>query len=136
MLNFLLNQRLNLEKHFQTRTISMLEAIANQEQRQLQGFKSLANDSFSETLAYLRDNKDETHRRAFQDALEGIRKGEMIYKNDIVMEHMMQIYRQKSANLRNLSDEEQSKLLSLTAEQRESIANRDRIAKTEYLKSA
>lgn len=31
MLNFLLNQRLNLEKHFHTRTIQMLESIANQE---------------------------------------------------------------------------------------------------------
>ena len=52
------------------------------------------------------------------------------------MENLMKIYRQKTANLKNLSQEEQSKLLSLTAEQRESIANRDRIAKTEYLKSA
>lgn len=52
------------------------------------------------------------------------------------MENIMRLYKQKTTNLKNLSDEEQSKLLALTAEQRESIANRDRIAKTEYLKSA
>ncbi len=136
MLNFLVNQRLNLEKHFHNRTIAMLESIANQEQRQLQSFKQIAVDSFNETLTHLRENPEETHKRSFQQALEGIRKGEMNYSNDIVMENLMKTFKEKTAKLKNLTPEEEGKLLSLTAEQRESISSQDRIAKNEYLKSA
>lgn len=60
----------------------------------------------------------------------------MNYSNDIVMENLMKTFKEKTAKLKNLTPEEEGKLLSLTAEQRESISSQDRIAKNEYLKSA
>lgn len=84
----------------------------------------------------MRANPENTHWKAFQAALEGIRNGEMNYNNDIVMETLKQTFKDKTKNLWSLTPEEESKLLSLTADQRETIIAQDRIAKNEYLKTA
>lgn len=60
----------------------------------------------------------------------------MNYNNDIVMETLKQTFKDKTKNLRSLTPQEESKLLSLTADQRDQIVAQDRIAKNEYLKSA
>lgn len=60
----------------------------------------------------------------------------MNYNNDIVMETLKQTFKDKTKTLRSLTPQEESKLLSLTADQREQIVAQDRIAKNEYLKSA
>lgn len=52
------------------------------------------------------------------------------------METLKQTFKDKTKNLKNLTPQEESKLLSLTADQRETIVAQDRIAKNEYLKSA
>lgn len=59
----------------------------------------------------------------------------MNYNNDIVMETLKQTFKDKTKNLKNLTPQEESKLLSLTADQRETIVAQDRIAKNEYLKN-
>lgn len=58
----------------------------------------------------------------------------MSYDNDIVKDTMLSIFKEKTAKLKSLSPEEESRMLSLTSEQREQIATQDRIAKNEYLK--
>lgn len=52
------------------------------------------------------------------------------------METLKQTFKDKTKTLRSLTPQEESKLLSLTADQREQIVAQDRIAKNEYLKSA
>lgn len=114
----------------------MLESISNQEQKQLHNIKHIAQESFNDALKSILSDKHETHRKAFQAALTGIKKGEMSYENDIVKETMLSIFKEKTAKLKNLTPEEESRMLSLTAEQREQVATQDRIAKNEYLKTA
>lgn len=77
----------------------MLENISNQEQRQLTNIKTYAVEAFNESLQKLRENKEDTHRRSFEQALEGIRKGEMDYNNDLVKVTMLEVFKNKTSEL-------------------------------------
>lgn len=57
-MNYLINSRLNLEKHFHNRTIQMLENVSKFENNNLQKLKDLATQSFKETVEDLNNNKE------------------------------------------------------------------------------
>lgn len=59
-MNYLINSRLNLEKHYHTRTVQMLENIIKFETTNLQKLKELAMQSFKETVNDLNNNKEDT----------------------------------------------------------------------------
>ena len=69
----------------------------------------------------------------FQSALAGIRKGVMEYDNDPLLPILSNEINSRTEAYKGLSAEEESKLLSLTAEQKRIITENDKATKTEFL---
>lgn len=68
----------------------------------------------------------EIQEKAFQDALDGIKEGRMLYKNDPLLPILQGEMNTRISHFKGLSKEEESKLLSLTSDQRRIIADQDR----------
>jgi hypothetical protein len=115
LLNYLVNSRMNVEKHFHNRTITMLNNITKFEESNLHEFKGIAIECFQETVKEIHSNKN-TKRSAFEAALDGIRSGEMNYQNDIVLPNLIDKIKAKTQALKSLSKEEEAKMLSLSAQ--------------------
>lgn len=117
VMNYLISQRQNIEKHFHNWTINMLNNIAKFEESNLAQLKNIATTAFAETVQEITSNEG-TKWKAFESALDGIRKGEMNYKNDVVLPTLISKIKEKTSKLKELSAEEEAKMLSLTANQR------------------
>lgn len=133
--NFLTNERLNLEKHFHDRTVTMLNQIVSYEQMNLKNkMLSLAQDAFNATIERVESDADGSIKeQSFQAALNGIRKGEMDFTGDPVLPILQEELSKRVQDLKNMTPEEESKLLSLTADQKRSLINMDKVAKESYL---
>jgi hypothetical protein len=70
--------------------------------------------------------KSDIQSQAFEDALEGIRSGQMSYTKDPLLPLLQDEMNKRIAHFKGLSKEEEGKLLSLTADQRRIIADQDR----------
>lgn len=81
----------------------------------------------------MKSDEEQTKRRSFEAALEGIRKSQCDYATDGVMDILREKIADKTANLKSLTPEEESKLLALTSQQKGVVANMDRTAKSSYL---
>lgn len=138
LVNYLTNERLNLEKHFHDRTVAMLSNIATFEEQNLRNrAATLAREAFAETLKKVENDTDGSVRRqAFVAALEGIKKGSMDFKSDPVLPLLQTELAARTASLKALSPAEQGKLLSLTEDQKKSLAQMDRATKDAYLGAA
>jgi len=73
---------------------------------------------------------------AFQSALSGIRAGVMTYENDPILPMIQEEMAGKLSQFQGLSAAEESALLSLTKEQRNSVVSSDRQQKNEFLAAA
>lgn len=138
LVNFLTNQRLNLEKHFHDRTVSMLNQIKSFENQNLKNkLKSVTQEAFDATLAKVEsDPEGEIYEQSFQAALDGIRKGQMDYAEDPVLPIMREELASRVAALKTMSPEEESRLLSLSSDQRKAVAQSDKTTKDAYLTEA
>jgi len=136
LVNYLTNEKLNLEAHFHTRTLNMLKAISNYEQQNLRThLKDIVLGSFDTVQKALSDpsQKKEIQSLSFKSALLGISSGAMKYENDPLLPMLQNEMQKRIAHFKGLTPEEEGKLLSLTAEQRRVIADLDRKAKEDYL---
>lgn len=136
LINYLTNEKLNLEQHFHGRVNNMLRMIQNYESTNLRNhLKEIAMGSFEKVQSAIRDpaSKGEIQRAAFQSALSGITSGLMKYENDPLLPLLQKEMKDRIAHFKGLTPEEESKLLSLNSEQRRTIADMDRKAKIEYL---
>lgn len=136
MVTFLTNERQNLEKHFHDRTLSMLRNITSYEEQNLKNkLSSIAQAALKATLEKVENDEGGIKEQSFNDALEGIRNGKMDYKEDPVLPILKEEITKRTAELKGLSPEEESRMLSLTDDQRKSVAQADRAAKDAYLTS-
>lgn len=134
LMNYLSNSKLNLDKHFHNRAVSMLGSIKRFETENMSSqLRGVAQSALDSTLKALQTDPEGTRRSSFEAALEGIRRGQMDYANDPVMPVLREQIASKAAHLKSLSAEEESQLLALTETQRNAIANQDRSAKDGYL---
>jgi hypothetical protein len=139
LVNFLTNEKLNVEAHFHGRAVNMLKQVAAFEQANLRNhLREIALGSFDKVAAAIKEpgTKDSVQQAAFQAALAGIRSGLMKYEHDPLLPLLQSEMQARIAHFKGLSAEEESKLLSLTKEQRKVIADNDRKAKVEYLSTA
>lgn len=138
MVNFLTNERLNLEKHFHERTVAMLHQIQGFEQQNLKNkLRSVTQSAFDATLARVEaDPEGKIYDQCFTAALDGIKKGSMDFKMDPVLPIMTEELSTRVADLKNMTDEEESKLLSLNFDQRKAVVQTDGSAKDAYLRAA
>lgn len=137
LVNFLTNERLNLEKHFHDRTVGMLSTIASYEQQNLKNkLSTIAQESFAATMERVNSDHDgSVQEAAFEDALDGITKGKMTFAKDPVMPILQEEINSRTADLRNLTPEQESAMLSLKPDQLKSVAQMDKAAKDGYLTS-
>lgn len=84
--------------------------------------------SFDKVQSSLKDpqSKKEIQKQAFQAALNGITSGVMKYDNDPLLPILQNEMQSRIAHFKGLTPEEESKLLSLSQEQRRVIADLDR----------
>lgn len=134
MVTFLTNERLNLEKHFHERALNMLTNISNYEQQNMKNkLSQITQEAFDATLRRVEQDDGTIKKQAFDCALEGIRQGRMDFKNDPIMPIMQEELSKRTSELKGLTPEQESAMLSLTDDQRKSIAQMDRSAKDAYL---
>lgn len=135
LINFLTNERLNLEEHFHKRTLNMLNTIASYEQQNLKSkLSTIAQESFAATLEKVEEDADGAIKeQAFEAALEGIKKGKMTFESDPIMPLLQEEISSRTEEFKDLTPEEESALLSLKPEQRLSVIQMDKAAKDAYL---
>ncbi len=78
----------------------------------------------------------EIKRASFRSALDGIRTGMMTYKDDLILPMIEVEMAERLQKFKGLALAEESKLLSLTPQQRNTVAENDRKAKMEFLTQA
>ncbi len=107
----------------------MLKSITNFEQQNMRNhIRDIAVGSFDKVQSAIKDpaQMKEVQKAAFKAALAGISSGVMKYENDPLLPMLQQEMDQRIRHFKGLSAEEESKLLSLTQEQKRVIADLDR----------
>ena len=138
LVNFLTNSRANVEGHIHDRAQTMLNAIERYEQANLKSIvSSISTDSFAEISKQLADptTRAAIQDQFFQSALAGLRKGVMEYENDPLLPILQNEISKRTDSYKNLSAEEEQKLLMLNDTQKRAILDADKAAKATYLAS-
>lgn len=136
LVNFLINSRINLENHMYNRATNMLQSIQRYEQSNLRNIvNSIGEQAFAKVQESISNaaSSAEIQEAAFQSALQGIRSGRMTYENDPLLPILRSEIESRTQAYQGLSAQEESKLLSLNADQKRIIADGDRKAKQEFL---
>jgi hypothetical protein len=138
LVNFLTNEKLNLEGHFHERALNMLRGIQRFEKNNMEAHvQRIAEESWNSVIDSVKtSNKEAFQKSSFQSALNGISSGIMSYEGDEVLPMLNAEIEKRTAEFKGLSAEEEGKLLSLTSQQKNTIAEQDRKAKVEYLTKA
>ena len=136
LINYLTNEKLNLEQHFHGRVNNMLKMIQNYENQNMRNhIREIATGSFETVQKTVRDpaTKAIIQKAAFLSALDGIKNGIMTYSNDPLLPLLQSEMEKRIAHFKGLSHEDESKLLSLSSDQRRFVSDQDRKAKIDYL---
>ena len=136
LVNFLSNSRLALEHHMHDRAVNMISSIQRFEAQNLKTIvNAIGDDSFAKVKSAITDaaQQADIQEAAFQSALDGIRQGSMTYNNDPLLPILRNEINSRTSAYQGLSAEEESKLLSLNADQKRIISENDRKAKNEFL---
>ena len=114
----------------------MLTAIERYEGNNLKVLmNSIVSNAVAKVNSALEDpsHRDKILQASFESALIGIRTGKMEYVNDPILPILSEEINKRTAEFKSLTPAQESKLLSLTAEQKKFIADMDKKAKDEYL---
>lgn len=136
LINYLTNEKLNLEQHFHGRVNNMLKMIQNYENQNMRNhIREIATGSFETVQKTVRDpaTKAIIQKAAFLSALDGIKNGIMTYSNDPLLPLLQSEMEKRIAHFKGISHEDESKLLSLSSDQRRFVSDQDRKAKIDYL---
>jgi hypothetical protein len=114
LVNFLTNSKLNAEANFHNRALSMLTQVRNFEQANLKNkMKEIAQGSLDKVFQQVNDPSSaaKIKRSSFEAALDGIKSGQMTYKNDLILPLFESEMKERMEKFRGLSPEEESELL-------------------------
>jgi len=134
--NYLTNSRNEVERHFHVRAHNMLQSIERFEQSNL---KTLLNNVTSSAVSKVNEalanpqEKERILQASFESALNGIRAGKMEYVNDPLLPILTEEISRRSKELKSLNAAEESKLLSLNADQKRIVAENDKKDKEAFL---
>jgi hypothetical protein len=134
--NYLDNEKKNLEKHFYERTVTMLKSIENMENNNVKHkIKALTEEAVKVVLdkTASKEGRKALHQSSFQSALNGLRSGKMTYAGDSLLPLFVEEINKRIDPLKKLTATEESKLFSLSADQRRQLMDNDHRAKIEYL---
>lgn len=134
--NFMANEYQNLQKHINDRALNILtQAKAFEETNKNRILSGIVEGALKEIDTQLKTNNDEIQRKIFESALEGLSKGYMDYSNDPILPLVQTYVKDNLKKYSNLTADEQSKLISLSESQLQSLRDSDRRAKQEYLET-
>ena len=134
--SFLDNEKKNLEKHFYERTVDMLKSIEHMENANVKNkIREAVEEALKTVLAKVEsaEGRQSLHASSFASALSGLRTGRMSYEGDTLLPLFMNEIKKRIDPLKNLSPASESKMFSLTPEQKRQLAAADQRAKVEYL---
>lgn len=135
--NFMANEYTNLQKHIHDRAQNLLIQAKTFEDlnknRILSGIIEGANAEIDRQLAG--SNSTQIKRAIFESALEGLSKGYMDYNNDPILPLVKSYVQGEVARYTSLSQEEQSKLISLSEAQIQALRDSDKRARQEFLET-
>lgn len=132
---YLENERIALTQHYNNRTINLLNNIKALENNNVkQEINSIAEQSLASVLETVNNSSknQDILKASFESALEGLKSGKMEYKNDKVIPLFIEELAARTKQIIELSPEEENKKFSLTAKQREYLANMDTRAAQDY----
>jgi hypothetical protein len=131
------NSKLLLKKHTYERAMSILRATERFEKDNL---TTVMRDVLDKAVARLGEDikgagAKEIKKQAFQDALNGIRKGKMRYENDPLLPRLLKYIEEFRAKAEKMTEAEQAQLLGLNKEQKAVIMGTDLKAEEAFVKS-
>mmetsp|Transcript_13436 Transcript_13436/g.25313 ORF Transcript_13436/g.25313 Transcript_13436/m.25313 type:complete len:371 (+) Transcript_13436:1665-2777(+) len=131
------NSRLLLKKHTYDRTINILKATERFEQDNLKNkIKSVLTQAVEATAQQLNGPEAETIRRqALNSALKGIRKGQMAYDEDPLLPLVLKKIDEFKVTADKMTQEELSRLVSLTPDQKTMLKSNDEKAEESFVKA-
>ena len=111
LINFLTNSKLDAEANFHKRTVNMLEAIQDCENKNLKNqMREIAEGSVNKVMDMVDDpeHSDRIKRASFMSALDGIRTGIMTYKDDAILPAIEEEMSARLIKFQGLSKEEET----------------------------
>jgi hypothetical protein len=134
--NFMANEYQNLQRHINDRALNILQqAKGFEEMNKNRILSGIVEGALKEIDNQLKNNSEDIQKRMFESALEGLSKGQMNYNNDPILPLVQSYVKENLKKYSNLSPEEQSKLISLSESQLQSLRDADKRAKAEYLET-
>ena len=134
---YLENERQGLTKHFESRSLNMLNNIHNLENGNIkEEISQVSHKALSNVLEVIENpSKNQAIiETSFESALEGLKSGEMVYNNDKVLPLFLNELNVLSEPLSKLTPEEENKRYCLSDKQRQYVIDSDTASKQEYLK--
>lgn len=139
LINFLTNSKLDAEANFHNRTVSLLGSIQTFEQANLKAqMREIAVGSIDKVFAMVENPEHSAgiKRSAFLSALDGIRTGQMTYKEDSILPAIEAEMNTRLQKFQGMSKEDEVKLFALSDQQRKTLADNDKKLKNEFLQQA
>lgn len=133
---YLENQRASLTKHFNERTINLLNNIKTLENNNIKAeTNKIAEKALSNLLTKIKNQSEnkEIIDSSFESALIGLKKGIMTYENDKILPAFIDELNKLSQPIINLTPEEENKKFALTNDQKKYLMDLDRRARQDYL---
>jgi hypothetical protein len=134
---FLENERQGLTKHFESRSLNMLNNIHNLENNNIkEEISQVSETALNKVLEIINDptKNQEIIDTSFESALVGLKSGVMEYDNDKVLPLFLSELKVLSDPLSNLTPEEENKRYCLNSKQRQYVIDADTTSKQEYLR--
>lgn len=138
LMNFLTNSKLDAEANFHNRTVALLNSIQSFEQANLRAqMREIAVGSVEKALDMVENpaHAADIKRAAFLSALDGIRTGQMTYKDDPILPAIEAEMSSRLEKFKGLTKEQETELFALTNEQRVTLAENDKRMKNEFLQA-
>lgn len=137
--SYLENERIVLSKHFNERSLTLLQTIKSFENNNLKSeIIKIAEEALNIVLNTVKEKEKnkEILKTSFESALIGLKNGKMEYSNDKIIPLFLSNLQIKTKNLISLTNEEENKLFSLSQKQKEILIELDRRNKLFYLEKS
>ena len=134
--NFMASQRVALENSYHQRAANMIASVRRMEVTNMNTeIQKQVVQAFATVKAQIQSEgaEGELQQKSFDSALDGIRKGRMDYELDPILPLFHEEVKARTERLLQLAPEEESKMLSLTADQKRILGEADKKQKLEFL---
>ena len=124
-----------LKQHLNQRARNLLETAKQMEVNNQKSITGKVLENIKTEVARLKSNPgQDLINKAFESALEGIKKGKMEYQNDGVIDKVLATTKTEIKKVNDMSESEKNKLLNLSEAQLKTLKDMDSNNQKEFLK--